>query len=421
MNSGLSSEKPYLDRTVDQRIRQLLEFNGAVLIEGPRACGKTMSALNAAESAEFLDSEQAAAIADISPSLLLDGARPRLLDEWQVMPEVWNLVRRAIDASSDDGQFILTGSSVPADDIARHTGAGRIFRLRQRTMTWSERKLSTDSVSLRQLFEGAGVSPSRDTDSLDDVIDNLCVSGFPAHISRTPEQTLALMNSYADDLSRSDISRLEDIRHDPEVLLTLLRALARATASEVTLKTLNVDVRVAAPSITPNTVARYLHLFERIYAVEKIPAWTGKLRSKANLRTSPKYMLADPALAVALLRATPQALRSDLETTGFVFESAVLHDLAVYVEAMGGQLQHYRDSYGNEIDAILTLPDGRWAAIEVKLGGRAAAPASDKLPRLIEQIDSAQPPTFTAVITGTGMTLPLGDNAVTFPLSALCF
>lgn len=411
--------RDYAPRVIDERLDYLLSVAGAVVIEGPRACGKTMTAVNAARSAIFLDTAEAQELLVVDPQLVLNGEVPRLIDEWQVDPQVWNRVRREVDFRSQDGQFILTGSAVPDDDSTRHTGAGRFLRLRQRTMTWFERGLSEERVSLAELFAGRQVVSRLEKPNIEDVLNNVCVSGFPAHIHRSAEDTAVQMSAYAEEVSRTDVRVLADLRHDPETIMQLMRALARGTATEVTFKTIASDLATVAPTIRPETVAKYVSLLERLFVVEAVKPWSGKLRSKANMRRSSKYHLADPALSAALLGATPERLLQDLETAGFIFESAVLHDLAVYVEALGGHIRHYRDSNGNEIDAILELPDGRWGAVEVKLGGGAAQKASEDLTRIASIIDASQPPAFRTVITGTGMTLTYPNGVSTFPLSAL--
>ncbi|HIW95080.1 MAG TPA: DUF4143 domain-containing protein [Candidatus Corynebacterium gallistercoris] len=419
MNRENSGKSSYTPRVVDAQLQRSLSLSGAVIIEGARACGKTMTALNAAQSHVFLDSEEAQQLTIISPNLLLEGATPRLIDEWQLEPSVWNAVRREVDRRGTDGQFILTGSSVPDDDATRHTGAGRFLLVRERTMTWHERGLSTGGVSLSALFDTGSVTPSTDSLPFEDAVSNLCTSGFPAHIHRSPEDSAVVMSAYAEELTRADVRRIADIRHQPETIEALLRALARSVASEVSFTTLAKDMRSTVPDISAETVSRYVHLLERLFALEATPPWTGKLRSRASIRRSPKYNLVDPSLAAALLGATPDKLMSDPLTVGLLFESAVLHDFTVFIEALGGRAHHYRDSNGNEIDIVLTLPDGRWGAVEVKLGGNAAAPAAPKLRRVAEQLDTPEPPSFLAIVTGTGMTLPLTDGCVTFPLHAL--
>lgn len=412
----------YRPRVIDHALSRALGVAGAVLLEGARASGKTMTALNCAGSYSFVDDAQVQRAMDVAPGSVLRGETPRLLDEWQVAPELWNLVRRAVDRSVEPGQFILTGSAVPADDITRHTGAGRFLRLRQRTMAWSE-KLDPASgpVSLAGLFEGEQPDSDPDALDLDDLVDGLLVPGFPAMTTLTSDQAAERLRGYVDDVARTDVRRLADIRHDPEVIKQLIAALARSVASDVTHRTLASDVRSIAPTITVDTVSSYVELLQRLFIVEPQLPWTPKLRSRARLRTSPKLHLVDPALAAAVLGAGHQQLCDDLGTLGVLFESAVVHDLAVFASALGGEVRHYRDSYGRELDAVVTIPDGRWGAVEVKLGGGQIAAGVQSVNRVVEQIDTdaVGEPAFRLVVTGTGPTLVADDGTVVTSLRNL--
>lgn len=413
----------YRPRVIDGPLQRALAASGAVVIEGARASGKTMTALRAASSHVFVDDPEIHQLLEVAPRSLLDGDSPRLLDEWQVAPELWNLVRRAVDAAVEPGRFILTGSASPPDDITRHTGAGRFLRLRERTMSsWEKLESPSGAVSLSALFEGArpgtdlGAAPE-----LDAVIDSLLRPGFPAMTSLNPAQAADRLHGYIDDVARTDIRRIADIRHDPGVIKQLIAALARSVASEVTYRTLASDIRAIAPSIDEETVSSYVGLLERLFIVEGQRPWTPALRSRARVRTSPKLHLVDPALAAAALRAGPSQLRSDLNTLGTLFESAVVHDLTVLATALDGEVTHYRDSNKKEIDAIVTLPDGRWGAVEVKLGGGQVAAGARSLLSVIAQIDTAAvgDPSFLMVVTGTGPVLVTDNGIVTAPLIAL--
>jgi predicted AAA+ superfamily ATPase len=413
--------REYRPRVIDSALQRALAASGAVVLEGARATGKTTTALHAAASYVFIDDAQAQSLLEVAPGALLEGDAPRLLDEWQVAPQLWNLVRRAVDATAEPGLFILTGSTVPPDDVTRHTGAGRFLRLRERTMSWWEKLDSaTGAVSLAGLFEGSlpktdlGAAPDLDT-----VIDNLLRPGFPAMTALAAAQSADRLRGYIDDVARTDIRRVADIRHEPEVIKQLIVGLARSVASEVTYKTLAADIRVVAPTIDEETVSNYVGLLQRLFVVEAQRPWTPALRSRARVRTSPKFHLVDPALAAAALGAGAQQLRADLNTLGTLFESAVVHDLTVLTP--GGEVSHYRDSNGKEIDAILTLPDGRWGAVEVKLGGQQVGAGAQSLQAVIAQVDTAAigEPTFRLVVTGTGPILVTDDGTVTAPLTAL--
>ncbi len=413
----------YRPRVIDAALQRALAASGAVVVEGARASGKTMTALHAAESYVFIDDAEVQRVLEVAPRTLLEGDAPRLLDEWQVAPELWNMVRRAVDSAAEPGRFILTGSAVPPDDVTRHTGAGRFQRLRMRTMTWWEKFAAPDgALSLAALFDGdtprtdLGAAPELDT-----VIESLLRPGFPAMAEVSLTQSADRLRSYIDDVARTDIRRVAGVRHEPEVIKQLVTALARSVASDVTYKTLAADVRAVAPTIDVETVSNYVDLLRRLFIVEAQRPWTPELRSRARLRTSAKLHLVDPALAAAALGAGVEGLRADLATLGVLFESAVIHDLTVFASALGGEVRHYRDSYGKEIDAVVTLPDGRWGAVEVKLGGRQLSTGVESLRDVIAQIDtqSVGEPAFRLVVTGTGPVLVTDDGTVTAPLSAL--
>jgi hypothetical protein len=382
-----------------------------------------MTALHAAGSYAFIDDVDVQRALAIAPRSVLEGDAPRLLDEWQIAPDLWNLVRRAVDATAEPGRFILTGSAVPADDITRHTGAGRFIRLRQRTMAWWE-KLDGDTgqVSLAGLFDGERPVANMEAGlELDEVIENILRPGFPAMTALELDQSADRLRAYIDEVARTDIRRLADVRHEPDAIKQLVAGLARSVASEVAYKTLAADVRAVAPTIDVEMISHYVGLLQRLFIVEPQRPWTPKLRSRARVRTSSKLHLVDAALAAAALGAGPTQLRSDLETLGVLFESAVIHDLMAFVSGVGGEVRHYRDSNGKEIDAIVALPDGRWGAVEVKLGGPQMSAGVESLRDVIEQIDTdaVGEPAFRLVVTGTGPILTAADDTVISPLSAL--
>ncbi|STC69794.1 ATP-binding protein [Corynebacterium pilosum] len=409
---------PYRPRIIDRQLTSLLQSVGAVVIEGPRACGKTRTGMQFSNSAVFFDDPTTSAIADIDTKQLIDGPAPRLLDEWQLYPQLWNVVRREVDLGKGPGRFILTGSAVPDDDARRHTGAGRFAKIRQRTMTWTEKSDLNPQVSLATLLKDPSVGVDTTNLSLDEVVDLLLQPGFPGLIDMPAGGAQALLDGYITDTVEIDVHRLAEIRHEPVVLRTLLVSLARNTATEVSIATLRKDMGTTLSAPTPETINHFLGLMERVFIVDKQPALSTALRSKAALRQSPKYHLADPSLAARLLGADAERLRGDPETLGFLFESAVVHDLNVYAQALGGTVSHYRDSNGHEIDAVIDLPNNQWAAIEIKLGSGQIQSGNERLQKAIAQIDRPAP-TFSAVITGTGPTANLGDSTVTFPLSAL--
>lgn len=407
----------YRPRIIDAVLVDALGTAGAVVIEGPRACGKTMTALNTCASYVFLDEADIQTRLEVAPDSILDGAQARLLDEWQVAPELWNRVRRRVDRSRQPGSFILTGSALPADDATRHTGAGRFLRLRQHTMAWAELRPELTAISLADLFNGFTPATSAPVFGLTELVTQLTTSGFPALSRLRPDQAARLLRAYLQEITHADLGRLAAIRHEPALIERLLRALARATASETTFQTLRTDVAGVAPSITAETVSSYVGLLRQLFVVEQQEAWAPGLRSRARLRTSPRWHLADPALSAAALGATVSTLHSDLATTGLLFESAVVHDLSVLAAPLEGRVFHYRDSNGHEIDAVVVLPDGRWGAVEVKLGERQVLAGAKSLRTAVNQIESS--PSFRLVITGTGGTFTLDDGTITCPLAVL--
>ncbi len=418
MDTQVVLGRDYKPRVLDGVLAESLTYAGAIVLEGARACGKTMTALHAAESHVFLDDEASLQLAELAPATLLEGARPRLLDEWQLAPQLWNQVRRQVDRSASPGQFILTGSAVPADDATRHTGAGRFLRLRQRTLSWFERNPAVAKVSLAGLFAGEAPRPAPAVMDFADLVAELVRPGFPALLDLPPSGAARLLRAYLDEMIRADVGRLIDVRHEPVVLERLVRLLARSTAAETRVSVMAADLEAVAPGIKADTVGRYLEIFERIFLVEPQRAWRPALRTRARLRSQDKWHLADPSLAVAALGVDAAGLMVDPNTVGLLFESAVVHDLSVLSVPLDGAVMHYRDSNNHELDAVVVLPDGRWGAVEVKISATQIPSAAQSLARAVAQIDGD--PAFRLVVTATGGTLVLDDGTITCPLSALC-
>ncbi|BDA64926.1 ATP-binding protein [Actinomyces capricornis] len=413
----------YRPRVVDSLVDDVLGYSGGLLIEGVRACGKTMTGRRHASSEIAMDSglPQVRAALELDPGLLLDGRVPRLIDEWQVAPVLWNAVRREIDSRQAVGQFILTGSSVPAEDAVRHSGAHRISRVRMRPMTLFERGLATGEVSLMALFNGE--EPERTLDSGVDVrqcLEALVHGGWPGDLDATTAQAQRHLRDYIDDLVTIDIGRLDgEPRRDPVRMQALLRALARHVASEVSFSSIVKDM--SGRAITAETVAAYINALKRLFVIEEQPAWAPHLRSRYAVRTSSKLHFVDPALAAAVTATSVERLMQDLETAGLWFESQVVQHVRIFAELHGGRIYHYRDKAGKEADVVVELDDGRWAAMEVKLGARQIPSAQGSLAAFVRDIDTARTgaPVFTAVVTANGPTMRMPDGALTFPLSAL--
>lgn len=412
----------YLNRVVDRELAARLTSAGAVVLEGPRACGKTATARQLAASEVLLDIDAGArqAIA-IDPALVLDGDTPRLVDEWQLQPVIWDHVRRAVDDRARPGQFILTGSAIPVDDITRHTGAGRISRLRMRPMTLFETGHTNAAISLARLLDG---DPARSADpglAVADLAARIAAGGWPGFRGYTGEQSLRAVRDYLDEIRRADVSRVDGSRRDPDKVGRLLRSLARNVATYAAATTLAADAGGADGALDDDTVREYLSALERLMIVEDQPAWAPHLRSKSRLRSAPKRHFVDPSLAVAALGVTPERLLRDLNLLGFLFESLVVRDLRVYAQAMGASVLQYRDNTGLEVDAIVDTADGRWAALEIKLGLGQVDEAAARLMTFANRVDTARcgTPAVLGVIVGTGYGYVRDDGVSVIPIGSL--
>ena len=375
MGSDTITPPGYLPRIVDAAMRSALETMPAVVVEGPRACGKTWTGRRFARSAVFLDERVNQALsAGMDPGRVLEGEAPRLLDEWQLAPGIWNPMRRACDGRGLRGQFILTGSANPPDDLTRHSGAGRIIRVRMRPMSLFESGDSDGSVSLGEVLTGGPCRSADQGRSLEDVLKMACRGGWPQHIGAGVDMAGAAARAYLEEITRTDVSRVDGVERNPLKVRRLLVSIARNVATDVKHTTLAADTATGAgrPELERRTVAQYLDALERLFVVERVPAWRPHLASRAQTRHASKLHLADPSLTVAVLETGVDALLGDLRFSGRLFESMVTRDLQVYAGAHRTTLSHYRDSRDLEVDLVMTRPDGRWAAVEVKLGGREA-------------------------------------------------
>lgn len=418
----MSVELSYSPRIVDQELRDRLESSGAVLIEGPKACGKTETARQAAASEVRLDvDERALAAAALDPGLILAGDTPRLIDEWQVEPRVWNHVRRAVDDRREPGQFILAGSAVPADDATRHSGAGRFSRLRMRPMSLFESGLSDGSISLRDLMGGGRASSSNSVE-LTAIAEAVARGGWPALQAMPVAAAMKSVTDYLEEVSRTDINRVDGVHRDPARVHRLLRSLARNIATHVATTTLAADSATGGDEpLKRQTVAEYLAALERLFVIEDQLPWEPHLRSRSILRKSPKRHFVDPSLAAAALGADPAALLRDLNLFGFLFESLVVRDLRIYSQPIRGEVRQFRDNKGLEIDAIVETSNG-WAAFEVKLGGPDAIDeAAANLLTFAREVDTerCEEPSALAVIVAGGYGYVREDGVQVIPISAL--
>ena len=412
----------YRARVVDSEVERGLRAAGFVVLEGPRSCGKTWTGLRFARSAVRLDTDiDARIVGAVEPSTLLHGPSPRLLDEWQVVPAVWNHVRHACDATTERGLFILAGSAQPADDITRHTGAGRVRRVRMRPMSLFESADSTGEVSLEGLLEGEGCRAVPPEAGLRGIAGLLCRGGWPGQTGLPLPEVQQNLRGYLAEIARADIPRLDGgTAHDPAGIERLLQSIARNTASEARNATLAADVE--PEPLHRHTVRSYLATLRRLFVVEEQPAWSVRLRSRAPLRKSPKWHFADPSLAAAALGADPGRLMADASTLGLLFESLVVRDLRVLAQPLGGRVFHLRDAAGLEADAIVEFPDGRWLAVEAKLGGSdAIEAAAQSLLRLSSKVEAARLDQLAAlvVVTAVGYGYTRPDGVRVAPITAL--
>ena len=412
----------YVERIVDAELAARLRAAGAVVIEGPKTCGKTETATRATASQVLLDVDDNARRAlAVDPSLVLDGARPRLLDEWQVEPSLWNHVRRAVDAAQAPGQFVLTGSAVPADDVDRHTGAGRFSFLRMRPLSLYEAGHATGKVSLSALLEG---DPPRTSDpglSVRQLAALITIGGWPSVQGHAVDDAARAARDYLEQVRRVDVSRVGERRRDPARVGALLSSLGRNVATEVRNAVLAADAGGADGPLNERTVADYLHALERLMVLEAQPAWAPHLRAKAQLRKSPKQHFACPSLAVAALAASPERLLGDLNLLGLLFESLVVRDLRVLSQPLDGRVMHYRDNYGVEVDAVVQLTDGRWGAFEIRLGVGEVDAGAASLLRFRDQLDLSRcgEPAVLGVICATGFGYRRDDGVAVLPIGAL--
>ena len=412
----------YSPRVVDAQVLAGLEALPAVVLEGPRACGKTSTGRRHTRSEVMFGSSLSARLAaQVDPAGLLAGPEPRLLDEWQLAPEVWNQVRAVADEGRRTGRFILTGSASPADDITRHTGTGRVTRIRMRPMSLFESGLSSGDMPIGGLFvEGAGGAVESPA-GMRDLVEAVCRGGWPATMGTDLASAQDYAASYLEETCRADLPQLGGPARDPSGVERLLRSLARNVATEVSERTLAADIGGERP-LDRRTVGAYLDSLRRLFVVEDVPAWSAELRSRARLRQSPKRHLADPSLAAAALHAGPGRLMEDLPTFGLLFESLAVRDLRVYAQSVRAHLAHYRDSNELEVDAIIERSDGAWVAAEIKLGGQdaidAAATSLLKLRSVVDERHVGAPANLV-VITAVGYGYRRDDGVLVVPLATL--
>jgi len=394
----------YINRLADSELDLALESMGGVLVEGLMGVGKSELCKQRAKRVVNLQiSPNDRQLVDTAPEILLSGPYPTLIDEWQASPNIWNQVRDAIDSTRQKGRFLLTGSATPDYDKTRHPGITRIGRLRLRPFSMVEAQESDGSVSIRQLFAGkqADVLDGRRVQSIGPALDAILKGGLPGNLGEPILVAQRSMRNYVNQIPLLQMPLIAAEKRSPLVMEALLQSLARRLGSELKIAAITRDMAELGIQVAETTVAEYVAILERLFIVEKVPAWFTHLRSKTRLTKGNKLYFADPSMAAALLGAGRESLLGDLETTGFLFENLVHRDLSVFMDLMDGRILHYRDAANLEADFILRLQDGRWAPIEVKLGASRAQQGIENLEKLVAKLDPSQTkePTFKAVIT----------------------
>lgn len=403
--------REYKARIADSILQRKLAGKGAVLIEGPKWCGKTTTAEQAAKSTLYMsdpeNEKQNLALVDINPKLLLQGENPRLIDEWQIAPRLWDAVRYEVDHRDEEGQFILTGSAVPPNsDEIKHTGTGRFSWLLMRPMSLFESGEANGMVSLTDLFAG-----KQDIMGVNDLDINklaflVCRGGWPRASFLVDEIALDQAYDYYDAIVKADISRVDGVKREPERVKRLMRSYARNQGAQISNEKLKADMEVNdSGALDTNTVVSYINALKKIFVIEEMPAWNPNLRSKTSVRSADTRYFIDPSIAVAALGVGPNDLLNDLSTFGLLFETMCVRDLRVFADAMNGCVYHYRDKTGLECDAVIHLRNGAYGLIEIKLGGDDSIEyGAQTLKKLRDKIDTdkMQAPAFLMVLNGTG-------------------
>ena len=419
----------YKKRIADILLDRKLEDIGAVLIEGPKWCGKTTCAEQKAKSIVYMNDPKKSSmymqLAKMSPQTLLEGECPKLIDEWHLAPSLWDTIRFEVDHRDGEGFFILTGSAVPAKtDEIWHTGTGRFARIKMRPMSLWESEDSTGTISLAALFNGSAQTAITDEKSLEDIAFLLCRGGWPKATLQKKEAALERVFDYYDAVVNADISRVDNVERDAERTKRLMRSYARFQGSQTSISKIKDDMKANdAMTVNDDTIGSYIKALEKIFVIEDIPAWNPNLRSKTAIRTSDTRYFVDPSIAVAALGLGPKDLMNDLNTFGLLFETMCVRDLRVYADALGGTVYHYRDKNGLECDAVVHLRNGSYGLIEIKLGGdNLIEEAAETLKELANKIDTTKmkSPSFMMVLTALGSyAYQREDNVWVVPVGSL--
>lgn len=418
--------KDYRPRIADGLLANALSRTGAVEIRGPKWCGKTEVALQAASSALMMqdpdESENNLLLADSKPSILLRGAKPRLIDEWQEASQLWDAVRYSVDRKRQPGQYILTGSATPQAQ-PKHSGAGRIATLDMLPMSLSESGDSTGEVSLRALFDGGSDIEGKSDADVETLAFLTARGGWPwAVIMDDSESSLETAYDYVSAICDRDISRVDGVARNPQIARLVLREYARVTATQAAQAKIRQDLKLRGTELSRDTVDSYIAALRKLYVIQELSAWSPSLRAKSRIAKTPTRHFADPSIAVASLGASPGSLLHDMSTFGLLFESLCVRDLRVYTQALKGEVFHYHDESGLEADAVVSLRDGRYALFEVKTGASEIDSGAESLRKLEEKVDSSimGSPSFSVVIVPGGYAYRRPDGVFVIPITCMC-
>ena len=418
----------YYSRLIEKEINLKLRSSGAVLVAGPKFCGKTTTCMLYQKSFVKLNTKQSVTMARMNPRAVLDGEKPRLIDEWQKAPDIWNQVKDDLDFEYQFGKYILTGSSTPADKTAvHHSGAGRIAPIKMRPMSLWESKESKGTVSLAGLFDGGSDFPwDMNTDfTLDEVAFLICRGGWPISVLAPKDIALEITKNYYNGLFVFEDSENERFRNKkPEVLRMILRSYARNISTEAAVSTIISDIRQSNErTMDTKTYDDYMEALKNLYIIEDLEAWNPNIRSKTSIRSTPTRHFVDTSIACRVLGISPEDLKRDLESFGLFFEDFAVRDLSVYANALGGTVKHYRDNAGLECDAVVHLEDGRWGGVEIKLGGDdLIEEGASSLKRLRDKIvakSEEKAPSFLLVLTAVGGAYQREDGVYVAPINLL--
>lgn len=418
----------YFYRYIDEKIEKALKTSGALLVAGPKFCGKTTTCMRYQRSFIKLNTTQSIQIASMNPSLVLNGDKPRLIDEWQKVPDIWNQVKNDLDEEYVFGKYILTGSSTPADKTqVHHSGAGRITPIKMRPMSLFESKDSQGKISLSELFKGCEpeIFDENKDFTLVEAAYILCRGGWPISVVSPKDIAVEITRNYYNSLFLFEDSDNEKFRNlKPETFRMILRSYARNISSEASLTTIMEDVRQSNErTIDPKTFSNYLEALKDLFIIEDMDAWNPNIRSKTSIRSTPTRHFVDPSLACRALSVGPEDLLSDLKSFGLFFEDMAVRDLRIYADMIGGEIRHYRDNAGLECDSVIHLENGKWAAVEIKLGGEKlveeGAESLNNLKKKIETKSDLPAPVFMMVLTATGPLYRRSDGIFVVPINML--